>query len=91
MRREKMAAFVGANIDEIAFTNSTTDGMGLGFMGIELKRGDEILTTNYDYGWVKNMMKYRATRDGLALKMVDISEPRFRTLENPQEVVNAVE
>ena len=89
--REKMAAFVGANIDEIAFTNSTTDGMGLGFMGIELKRGDEILTTNYDYGWVKNMMKYRAKRDGLALKMVDISEPRFRTLENPQEVVKAVE
>ncbi len=88
--REKMAAFVGAEVDEIAFTNSTTDGMGLGFMGLELNRGDEILTTNYDYGWVKNMMHYRAQRDGLVFKMVDISDPRFRTPDNPQQIVDAV-
>ena len=88
--REKMAAFIGSEVDEIAFTNSTTDGMGLGFMGLRLDPGDEILTTNYDYGWVKNMMAYRAKRDGLEFKMVDISDPSFRTPESPQKVIDAV-
>ena len=89
--RRKMADFVGAEVEEIAFTNSTTDGMGLGFMGLDLKRGDEILTTNYDYGWVKNMMAFRAKRDGLEFKMVDISDPSFRMIEDPQKVIDAVE
>ena len=89
--REDMAGFVGADVEEIAFTNSTTDGMGLGFMGLDLKRGDEILTTNYDYGWVKNMMAFRAKRDGLEFKMVDISDPSFRMLEDPQKVIDVVE
>ncbi len=89
--RQKMADFVGAEVEEIAFTNSTTDGMGLGFMGLDLKRGDEILTTNYDYGWVKNMMAFRAKRDGLEFKMVDISDPSFRMIEDPQKVIDAVE
>lgn len=88
--RRKMAAYIGSEVDEIAFTNSTTDGMGLGFMGLELNRGDEILTTNYDYGWVKNMMAFRAKRDGLEFKMVDISDPSFRTPDDPQKVVDAV-
>ena len=88
--REKMAAFIGSEVDEIAFTNSTTDGMGLGFMGLQLDAGDEILTTNYDYGWVKNMMAFRAKRDGLEFKMVDISDPSFRTPDDPQKVVDAV-
>ena len=89
--RRDMADFVGADVEEIAFTNSTTDGMGLGFMGLDLKRGDEILTTNYDYGWVKNMMAFRAKRDGLEFKMVDISDPGFRMLEDPQKVIDVVE
>ncbi len=89
--RKDMAGFVGADVEEIAFTNSTTDGMGLGFMGMDLKRGDEILTTNYDYGWVKNMMAFRAKRDGLEFKMVDISDPSFRMLEDPQKVIDVVE
>ena len=88
--RRKMAAYIGSDVEEIAFTNSTTDGMGLGFMGLELNRGDEILTTNYDYGWVKNMMAFRAKRDGLEFKMVDISDPSFRTPDDPQKVVDAV-
>ena len=88
--REKMAAFIGSDVDEIAFTNSTTDGMGLGFMGLRLDPGDEILTTNYDYGWVKNMMAFRAKRDGLEFKMVDISDPSFRTPDDPQKVIDAV-
>ncbi|MXZ76384.1 MAG: aminotransferase class V-fold PLP-dependent enzyme [Gemmatimonadetes bacterium] len=89
--RQDMADFVGADVEEIAITNSTTDGMGLGFMGLDLKQGDEILTTNYDYGWVKNMMAFRAKRDGLVFKMVDISDPEFRVLEDPQKVIDTVE
>ena len=89
--RQNMADFVGADVEEIAFTNSTTDGMGLGFMGLDFKSGDEILTTNYDYGWVKNMMGFRAKRDGLEFKMVDISDPSFRMLEDPQKVIDVVE
>ena len=38
--RRKLAGFVGCAANEIAITNNTTEGMGIGTLGVELRPGD---------------------------------------------------
>lgn len=47
--REKVAAFVGANAEEIAFTRNATEGMNFIARGISLKAGDEVVTTTHEH------------------------------------------
>src|SRR3954468_10635604 len=43
------AAYLGVNPDELAFTDSTTMGLGLVYSGLKLGPGDEVLTTEHDF------------------------------------------
>jgi len=48
--RGKAASFLGAdNSSEIAFTKNTTEGLNTVILGSGLKRGDEIVTTDYEH------------------------------------------
>ena len=47
--REQMAPYLGARPEEIAFTGSTTHGLGLVYGGLPLEPGDEVLTTAHDH------------------------------------------
>jgi selenocysteine lyase/cysteine desulfurase len=47
--REQMAPYLGAKRDEIALTNSTTQGLALVYSGFPLEPGDEVLTTAHDH------------------------------------------
>ena len=42
---EKVAAFLGADPDEIVMTTNTTEGMGFAANALDLHEGDEVLTT----------------------------------------------
>jgi selenocysteine lyase/cysteine desulfurase len=45
----RVAHFVGAQPDEIAFTSGTTEAMNYIANGLELRPGDEILTTRHEH------------------------------------------
>lgn len=47
--RERVAAFVGAAPEEIAFTRNATEGMNIIARGIPLHPGDEIVTTFHEH------------------------------------------
>src|SRR5262245_13183309 len=47
--REQMAPYLSAKRDEIALTNSTTQGLALVYTGLPLEPGDEVLTTAHDH------------------------------------------
>ena len=47
--REQASAYLGVNADELAFTDSTTMGLGLVYSGMKLKPGQEILTDTRDH------------------------------------------
>ena len=89
--KRKMAEFVGANPNEIAFTNNTTEGMIFGTMGVALKRGDQIIYTNHDHPYGCNPILYRAAREGLDVKVIDLSDPSFHPPENPDILLRAFE
>src|SRR3954447_24573174 len=45
--RKAAASYMGVNADEIVLTDSTTMGLGTLYMGMPLRAGQEILTTNH--------------------------------------------
>ncbi len=65
--REKAAAFVGADVDEIALTRNTTEGMSLVANGLDLKAGDEILHTFHEHNGGLQPWKLKAKRHGVVL------------------------
>lgn len=47
--QRRAAEYIGGHPDEVALTDSTTQGLALIYNGLTLKSGDEILTTTHDH------------------------------------------
>jgi selenocysteine lyase/cysteine desulfurase len=64
------ATYLGAGPDEIAFTDSTTMGLGLVYAGLRLRPGEEILTTEHDFYATHEALRLRAAAHGTVVKRV---------------------
>lgn len=73
--RLRMAAMAGCSADELAFCRNTTEAMNNVIFGLNLKAGDEVVTSNFDYPFVDNAWMQRASRDGIVLKQVELTLP----------------
>jgi L-cysteine/cystine lyase len=47
--RERLAALIGSAPENVALTGSTTDGCNIVLSGLDLQRGDEVVTTNSEH------------------------------------------
>ncbi len=47
--REAVAALIGCSADEMLLTRSTTNAMNIAALGIDLARGDRVLTTDVEH------------------------------------------
>jgi L-cysteine/cystine lyase len=47
--RAGVAAVIGADLDEVALTHATTDGMNIGTWSIDWQAGDRAVTTNHEH------------------------------------------
>jgi selenocysteine lyase/cysteine desulfurase len=72
--RQSAATFIGADVDELAITRNTTEGMNHIATGITLKAGDEVLTTNHEHGGGLSGWQHRAERDGVKLVQVKLPD-----------------
>jgi len=73
--RTGLAKLFGCDREEIAITRNASESMEILLMGLDLKPGDEILTTTQDYPRMLTTLRQRELREGLALKMVQIPIP----------------
>jgi selenocysteine lyase/cysteine desulfurase len=87
--RSKLATFIGAKPTEVAFTSNTTEGMIFGTLGVALKPGDEIVFTNHDHPGGGNPIMLRAAREGLSVRIVDLTDHKFHPPKNPDELLKA--
>jgi L-cysteine/cystine lyase len=80
--REQLAAFVGADADEIALTHNTTEGMNIAVWGLEWEPDDEIVTTTLEHEGGLLPLYQLHRRRGVRITFADIGngEPD-RTLE----------
>jgi selenocysteine lyase/cysteine desulfurase len=68
--RAAAAGYLGADPDGIAFTRSTTDGLGLLYGGLRLRPGQEVVTTTHDFYATHEALRLRAERTGAAVRRV---------------------
>ena len=85
--RERMARAWGVDAEEVAFTRNSSESLQTMQFGIDLERGDEVLTTTQDYGRMITTFKQRERREGIVLKQIQIPVPA----EDPAEIVRLFE
>lgn len=73
--RTSLAAISGAAVEEIAITRNATEALADVIFGIELRSGDEVVLSKYDYPNAINAWKQRELRDGIKLVWVDLELP----------------
>jgi isopenicillin-N epimerase len=71
--RRRLAAAFGCDPEELAITRNASEALQIAQLGLDLKAGDEIVTTNQDYGRMLDTWEQRVRRDGV--KLVKVSFP----------------
>src|SRR5438270_6705924 len=73
--RRRLARTFGCDPEEIAITRNASEALEIVQLGMELKRGDEILTTNQDYPRMITTWQQRERRDEVILKQITFPVP----------------
>jgi selenocysteine lyase/cysteine desulfurase len=70
--RAGLAAVFGCDAEEIAITRNASESLEILLMGLDLKSGDEVLTTTQDYPRMLTTLRQRERREGLKLNLIKI-------------------
>ncbi|MBK8920188.1 MAG: aminotransferase class V-fold PLP-dependent enzyme [Saprospirales bacterium] len=73
--RYNLAALAGADPEEIAINRNATEALNSVIFGLNLKPGDEVVVSKYDYPNMLNAWKQREKRDGVRLVWADYDLP----------------
>src|SRR5213593_2878500 len=93
--RRKLAAEFGCDAEEIAITRNASESLQIAQMGIDLKPGDEVITTEQDYPRMLTTWDQRERRDKIKVTRLDFPCPttqddlyqRFEKAITPQTKV----
>lgn len=73
--RTGLAELFGCDREEIAITRNASESLEILLLGLNLKSGDEILTTTQDYPRMLTTMRQMERRGGASLKLIKIPIP----------------
>src|SRR5437764_697796 len=68
--RRRLARTFGCDPEEIAITRNASEALEIVQLGLDLKAGDEVITTNQDYPRMIASWQQRERRDGIVLKQL---------------------
>jgi isopenicillin-N epimerase len=73
--RRQLAAAAGCDPEEMAITRNSSESLENAQYGVDLKPGDEVLTTNQDYPRMLTTFRQRERREGIVLKTISFPVP----------------
>lgn len=85
--RQKLAELAGCNAEEIAINRNATESLNTIIYGLNLKAGDEVIGSKFDYPNMMHAWKQRALRDGIVYKQLSFDFPS----ENDEVIVKIYE
>jgi isopenicillin-N epimerase len=84
--RVRLAAFLRADPEDLAFVPNATAGVASVLRSLRFAPGDEIVTTDHEYNAALNMARFAAARDGARVVIARIPLPA----SGPDEVAERV-
>jgi selenocysteine lyase/cysteine desulfurase len=88
--RRRLAAEFGCDPEELAITRNASEALQIAQLGIDLKPGDEVVTTNQDYGRMLDTWDQRARRDGITVTKISFPVPPKTQAELAERLLAAV-
>ncbi|HEY5839787.1 MAG TPA: aminotransferase class V-fold PLP-dependent enzyme, partial [Pyrinomonadaceae bacterium] len=85
--RTGLAELFGCDREEIAITRNASESLETLLLGLDLKSGDEVLTTTQDYPRMLTTIRQRERREGIRLSVIKIPIPP----KNIEEITAAFE
>ncbi len=73
--RKPVAEFIGAEVPELALVRNATEGLNYVANGLDLKPGDELITTDQEHPSGINPWLLKAKRYGIVVKQVTLPTP----------------
>jgi isopenicillin-N epimerase len=73
--RKGLARAFGCDPEEMAIVRNASEALETCILGLELKPGDEVLTTNQDYPRMLTTWRQRERRDGVVLRQISFPVP----------------
>ncbi len=84
--RTELAAYLGADADDLTYVPNTTTGLNIVARSLHLKPGDEVLGTDHEYGALDRMWSYICEKAGARYVRAPIAVP----LTSPNAIVEQV-
>lgn len=88
--RENLARVAGCSPEEMAITRNASESNEIVQYGIDLKAGDEVLTTDQDYPRMLMTFRQRERREGIVLKTISFPVPVTSTDDLYNRIERAV-
>ncbi len=85
--RVRLARAFGCDPEELAITRNASEALQIALNGMDLKPGDEILTTTQDYPRMLETIRQRERRDGVVMKQLKLPVP----IETADQVIRLFE
>ncbi|MCU1235730.1 MAG: aminotransferase, class [Candidatus Solibacter sp.] len=73
--RRRLAQYAGCDAEELAITRNASESLENAQYGIDLKPGDEVITTDQDYPRMLTTYAQRERREGIVLKTISFPVP----------------
>ena len=73
--RRRLALAFGCDAEEMAITRNASEALEIALYGMDLKPGDEVLSTEHDYPRMLNTLRQRELREGIVLKTFPFPTP----------------
>ncbi len=84
--REALAGYLGTDADNLVYVVNATMGMNIVARSLPLEAGDQVLSTDHEYGAIERTWEFNCARRGAVFVRQPIPYPP----RSPEEVVEAV-
>ncbi len=84
--RAVLAGYVGADADDLVYLPNATTGLNIVARSLPLETGDEVVTTDQEYGAAERTWRFVCERRGAKLVQVRLPVP----VESPEQIVETL-
>jgi len=88
--RRKLAVEVGCDPEELAITRNASEGLQIAQLGLDLRAGDHVVTTNQDYGRMLDTWDQRVRRDKIEVTKISFPVPTNNLSELKDRIEKAI-